>query len=191
MCEIKEHKKLGGRGSASRFINAENYSMSNVDKTILEKEYFGSLNFSKINTSLRNENLENVKDVIKVIDRNMKPLGKNITVERFVNDFFIEKVFGKKIDTIKKSDIVGKERIDKGYMSTSTEKSNIPYFATTKIKMIIDVPKGTKVLFSTKNKGTQEDEHEMLIHRGVKYKVLNFDKSFADSDYTMKVKVIK
>ena len=182
---------MGGRGSASRFINAENYSMSNVDKTILEKEYFGSLNFSKINTSLRNENLENVKDVIKVIDRNMKPLGKNITVERFVNDFFIEKVFGKKIDTIKKSDIVGKERIDKGYMSTSTEKSNIPYFATTKIKMIIDVPKGTKVLFSTKNKGTQEDEHEMLIHRGVKYKVLNFDKSFADSDYTMKVKVIK
>lgn len=76
-------------------------------------------------------------------------------------------------------------------MSTSTEKSNIPYFATTKIKMIIDVPKGTKVLFSTKNKETQEDEHEMLIHRGVKYKVLNFDKSFADSDYTMKVEVIK
>lgn len=97
---------MGGRGSARRFINAENYSMPNVDKTILEKEYFCSLNFSKINTSLINENLENVKDVIKVIDRNMKPLWKNITVERFVNDFFIEKVFGKKIDTIKKSDIV-------------------------------------------------------------------------------------
>lgn len=97
---------MGGRGATNRFIKAENYSMTNDDKTILEKEYFGSLNFSKINTSLRNENIENVKDVVEVIDRNMKPLGKNITVERFVNDFFIEKVFGKKIDTIKKSDIV-------------------------------------------------------------------------------------
>lgn len=108
-------------------ISADAFKPSANDLKILNDNYFGTLNFSKINTSLRNGNeTDDIKPIIDVIDKNMMPLSKDLTVERFVNNTYLKNVFGEDAKNLNVK--AGTEKIEKAYMSTSYKKKQHPLF---------------------------------------------------------------
>lgn len=128
--------------------------------------YFGTGNAFKLNRKLRDgadpsEFAKADKRTCSALDRNMKPLTRDIALTRFIKDGFFEQ-FGLSPETATAEDLdsmVGKVFKNKGYTSTSFDTSK-NLFKSRAIRLNIHAPKGTKALVRPSQK-----EAEILLAR--------------------------
>lgn len=158
--------------------------------------YFGTGNSFHLNKQLRNgaklEDLsEDDRKTCETLDKNMKPITRDIKLSRMVNTGFFEQ-FGidpDKADTddneMKKA--VGKVYGNKGYTSTSYDiGENV--FTSRKYKLNISAPKGTKAVIRP---GHSEAEILLARNTGMVVKGITKKKSmWGGYEYEIDVEVI-
>lgn len=161
--------------------------------------YFGTKNSFTINQKIRRgeELTEDEQKTVDTIDRLMTPLPEGIKVTRMATSAFMERLAAKEYGDLAtcaprdedrcfeslKTALVGGKVTEASYMSTSYDagKNN---FKTREVKMEINVPKGTKALFSP-----TDDEAEILLAKNTSYRIDNIiNRGYGD--ITMEVTVI-
>jgi hypothetical protein len=140
-----------------------------IDKWSNTSAYVNAPGAVKINKALREEKVltGKLKKAQEALDRNMKPLPKNINLYRNVSSNYL-KAIG--FDPKNPNSISGLKVSEKAFMSTSTNlSSNI--FNSRTVVMKIQAPKGIKA-FITKNTA----ESEIVLSRNSSYTITGVSK---------------
>lgn len=140
------------------------------------KKYTGG-GYTDINDTLRYVDPDGaasdwMKATWKELDSVMEPIPKNLTVTRFVND----DAFPGGLETLG-----GTVFSDAGYFSTSIKPGGV--FAYKNVKMIIDVPAGTKGRWVSDISSVGSGEQELLLARNTHMIVTKVEK-VGSSGYT-------
>jgi hypothetical protein len=158
--------------------------------------YFGTGHSFDLNEDLRSgKNIQDLKKddrkTCETLDKNMKPITRDIKLFRMVDDGFFEQ-FGidpHKADTDDNEMLkaVGKVYGNKGYTSTSYDMGK-NVFKTRKYELHINAPKGTKAVIRPGDK-----EAEILLERNTGMKINGIKKVpgiFGGVRYVVDVEVI-
>jgi hypothetical protein len=98
-------------------------------------------------------------------------VGKDVAVYRGIRD--PKKTFGSSWDSLENNE--GLTWTDEGFSSTTASEDAADYFLTgssASVKMRILVPKGTKAMFLPKAASLTRDEQEILLNRGLTYRII-------------------
>ena len=173
------------------------------DAKILKNQqsgYFGTRNSFDINRKIRSgeELTAEEQKTVDTIDRLMAPLSEGVKVTRMATASFMETIAKKEYSDLEtcspkdegkcfealKSAIVGGTVTESAYMSTSYDASKNNFMKSRGVQIEINVPKGTKALFSP-----TDDEAEILLAKNTSYRIDNIiNRGYGD--ITMEVTVI-
>lgn len=156
---------------------AESMDMTEKEHDAIYHEkygYVGTSGYDRMNKVLRGEfeadilkdgQIETIQALDKVISKNK--LNKNITVNRYVDDDFLEKQFGipkgTSADDIVKQ-LTGKSYTEKGFLSTTSADDHM-FSKSNRVHLSINAKKGTNVFVTD-----DMDEMEVLFGRGANLK---------------------
>lgn len=167
-----EYKKVSGQ--EVREMRQEMHSdMSFEDRQIVTDRmdgFFQTSNSFRINRKLNNDRELAPEDqrTVDAMDRNMKPMTKNIKVQRMVDTDFLESITGKdswEIDEDTIAGLVGGKVTNKGFMSTSYDmRENV--FRNREVTLNFNVPKGAKAMVSPTG-----EEAEIVLARNTQFKI--------------------
>lgn len=171
-----EKSKRGGKRTQGISDVSKRYTyMTDEDAKILTNKSFGYFqtgNSWDINECLRGEKIMTEKrlETIEVLDKNMRPINKEMVVVRMADRDYTESLgVDLTIDSIEsiKTKLIGGIVEEKGFMSTSYDiGENV--FKYREVRLVMKLPKGTKGMFSPTGQ-----EAEFLLARGTKYKINN------------------
>ena len=180
----EDKRQVGGGDWENRYFQSSNAFDINEALRVVARD--GGDERAELEKRLRRIKSDaDVQETLKTIDamdRNMKPLNKNIRVVRLADNEYLHAVLNacgvntngiwgklRDADTLAniKSKIVGAKIFEHGYMSTTYNLSlDDSAFRGRPVKLDMDVSKGTKAMFSPTN-----DESEMVLARKSGYTI--------------------
>lgn len=195
----KNSKSIESKQISQQAINESRKQLNNLSKSEIDaiKIYTDDNAYTTINRYLRGEidksqiSAENL-NAINLIENGLKKthIPENIVVYRGVNHEFAMNVFGNEISDIMmethyntktisdndlnkiQKEILNKEFIDKGFVSTSYTKDSA---FDRMILFEINVPKGTNGVVVDKISKLRELEKEILLNKGYKFEITNIE----------------
>lgn len=165
-------------------------------KEIESIEEYSRSSYSGINTLLREDRIDEYKDVeeiVKNIDSAMEKsvLEENVSCSRGTDFREISGLFGHNAywyeETENLESIIGKEAEIKAYTSTTVGKKALEQFSQKGVEIVYNVQEGVHAIDVTEIAGTNaaKVEHELLLERGVTVKPTKIEYEADEEGYVI------